>query len=594
MKHVLKNAMFLLKYAIKKCGFLFVTTTVRSVFAAFLPLINVVGIGIVVDALMNRRSKEEILSTVFTYLLFQLSISLFSEIFAFIDNCAVRKASDITQTDYMRDAIFINYHYAQDGKILDLKKKSMKAHPAWLLRDLGILLKYVVQFAGIAYLFASTSPLFILILLINSAVSIALSFRRQKLDFEFQNARVPEDRKLDYLYKTMSDYTYAKEVRINQADRFVQGKYQNILIQQIQKLKRFLHRSVGIGMVQVSFVVIQTAMTYLYFTYQVSLGSISIAEYTVLLGATTLLSSILLGFFEHLGKIKITLDYTDLFRLYREYIEKNSHIAKEHPAKPLGMVPAVPRITFENVSFTYPDQERPIFRNVSFEVKPGEKIGIVGLNGSGKTTLMKLLCRLYDPTEGRILLDGTDITSIPYEEYSKMISIVFQDFFLFAYSVRENILFDAELDEKMLEKSIRQSGLEEKISSLPNGIETSVYKKIDSSGIEFSGGEGQKLALARAIYKNAKILILDEPTSALDPMAEYELFSKLYDFSAKKTTFFISHRLSSTVFCDRILVVSNATVAEEGTHEELMQKKGIYAQLYKSQAQYYESEGSGK
>ena len=587
MKHILKNAMFLLKYAIKKCSFLFVTTTVRYVFAAFLPLINVVGIGIVVDALMNRRSKEEILSTVFTYLLFQLSISLFSEIFAFIDNCAVRKASDITQTDYMRDAIFINYHYAQDGKILDLKKKSMKAHPVWLLRDLGILLKYVVQFAGIAYLFASTSPLFILILLINSAVSIALSFRRQKLDFEFQNARVPEDRKLDYLYKTMSDYTYAKEVRINQADRFVQGKYQNILIQQIQKLKRFLHRSVGIGMVQVSFVVIQTAVTYLYFTYQVSRGSISIAEYTVLLGATTLLSSILLGFFEHLGKIKITLDYTDLFRLYREYIEKNSYIAKEHPAKPLGMVPAVPRITFENVSFTYPDQERPIFRNVSFEVKPGEKIGIVGLNGSGKTTLVKLLCRLYDPTEGRILLNGTDITSIPYEEYSKMISVVFQDFFLFAYSVRENILFDAELDEKMLEKSIRQSGLEEKISSLPNGIETSVYKKLDSSGIELSGGERQKLAILRAVYKDAPILILDEPTANLDAETEAEIYSDFFKISSDKTTIFISHRLAASSVADHIAVFSKGKIIEYGNHHELMLLDGTYAEMYRKQSSFY-------
>lgn len=590
MKHVLKNAVFLLKYALKKCSFLFATTTVRYTFAAIIPMINVVGIGIVVDALLSQKSRGDLLSTVLTYVLFQLSISLLTEVFAFIDNIAVRKASDITQKDYMRDAVFINYHYAQDGSILDLKKKSMKAHPIWLLRDIGILLKYVIQFLGITYLFASTSPWFILIIIITSTISIALSLKKQKLDFEFQNAQVTENRKLDYLYKTMSDYKYAKEIRINQANSFIQEKFKNILLDQMKKLKQFMKRSVGFETIQVSIVVLQTALTYLFFTYQVSLGEISIAEYTVLLGATTLLTSILLGFFEHLGKIKITLDYTDLFRKYREHVEINSNILLNNAFKTLIQTTEAPRITFENVSFSYPEQEKVILKNINFEISAGQKIGIVGLNGSGKTTLIKLLCRLYEPTEGRILVNGIDIKTVPYDEYSKIVSIVFQDFFLFAYSVQENIIFNKEHDDEKLKKSIQESGLEQKIVSLPKGLDTPVYKKLDSYGVEFSGGEGQELALARAIYKNAKILILDEPTSALDPIAEYELFSRLYDFSEEKTTLFVSHRLSSTAFCDNIIVISNGIIAEKGTHSELMQQNGIYAQLYRSQAKYYETE----
>lgn len=590
MKRVLKNAIFLLKYALKKCSFLFATTTMRYTFAALMPLINVVGIGIVVDALLNQKSRMELLHTVLVYVLFQLLISLLTEIFAFIDNIAVRKASDITQKDYIRDAISINYHYAQDGSILDLKKKSMKAHPIWLLRDIGILLKYVIQFLGITYLFVSISPWFILIIIITSTISIALSLKKQKLEFEFQNAQVTENRKLDYLYKTMSDYKYAKEVRINQANSFIQEKFKNILRDQITKLKQFIKWSVGFGTIQTSIVVLQTALTYLFFSYQVSFGEISIAEYTVLLGATTLLTSILLGFFEHLGKIKITLDYTDLFRKYREHVEKNSNILLNNSSKQLIDTTEVPCITFENVSFSYPEQEKAIFKNINFEIAAGQKIGIVGLNGSGKTTLIKLLCRLYEPTEGRILVNGIDIKTVPYEEYSKMVSIVFQDFFLFAYSVQENIIFNKALDDEKLKISIQESGLSEKIVSLPNGLDTPVYKKLDSNGVEFSGGEGQKLALARAIYKNAKILILDEPTSALDPIAEYELFSRLYAFSEEKTTLFVSHRLSSTAFCDNIIVISNGGIAEKGTHSELMKQNGIYAQLYRSQAKYYETE----
>lgn len=588
MKSSLRNAVFLLRYARKKCGFLFITTTLRSVFAALLPLINVVGIGIVIDALLSRNGRKEVMASVLTYIIVRLVISLLSELFAFIDNIAARKASDISQRDYIRDAVLINYHYAQDGSILDLKKKSMRAHPVWFLSDMEVLLKYVIQFLGILYLFASITPLFILIIVITSAISIVLALRKQRLDYDLQNAQIAEDRKLDYLFKTMSDYTYAKEIRINQADGFICNQYRGILQKQIQKIKQFIKKTVRIGSVQVFVVVLQTFVTYLFFTYQVSHGSIDIADYTVLLGATTLLASILLGFFEHLGKIKITLNYTDLFRKYRAFIETNSNIASGNNSPIRLQNTIAPRITFENVTFRYPDQEKAIFQNVSFEIKSGQKIGLVGLNGSGKTTLIKLLCRLYDPTDGRILINGVDIKTIPYEEYSKLISIVFQDFYLFAYSIQENIVFDGIVDENKLKESVLQSGLDEKVASLPQGLQTSVYKKVDSSGIEFSGGEGQKLALARAIYKDAEILVLDEPTSALDPLAEYELFSRLFSFAKGKTTLFVSHRLSSTAFCDTIFVVSNGTIAEKGTHDELMRQQGLYAQLYKTQAQYYE------
>ena len=219
----------------------------------------------------------------------------------------------------------------------------------------------------------------------------------------------------------------------------------------------------------------------------------------------------------------------------------------------------------------------------------GEKLGIVGLNGSGKTTLIKLLCRLYDPTQGRITLNDIDIRKIPHDEYTKLIGIVLQDFCLFAYSVRENVVFDGQLDETHLYESIEKSGLSDKIMSLPNGANTSIYKTLDDEGIEFSGGEGQKLALARAIYKNAGIMILDEPTSALDPLAELALFSRLADIADGRTTLFISHRLSSTKFCDRILVLSDGKIAEIGSHDTLMEKDGIYADLFHTQAKYYES-----
>jgi ABC-type multidrug transport system fused ATPase/permease subunit len=199
--------------------------------------------------------------------------------------------------------------------------------------------------------------------------------------------------------------------------------------------------------------------------------------------------------------------------------------------------------------------------------------------------------RLYDPTEGRITINGVDIKSIPYRQYIKHIGIVLQDFMLFAYSVKENVVLDGKYDGLKFMSSIEKSGLKEKIDSLPNGIDTSVYKTLDDNGVEFSGGEGQKLALARAIYKDAETLILDEPTSALDPIAEYELFSKLNDISENKAALFISHRLSSTKFCDKIIVLSDGRIAECGSHNDLMKQNGFYAGLFNAQAQYYRAEG---
>ena len=183
-----------------------------------------------------------------------------------------------------------------------------------------------------------------------------------------------------------------------------------------------------------------------------------------------------------------------------------------------------------------------------------------------------------------------DIRNIPITQYTEYLGIVLQDFMLFAYSVKENIVFDKPFDEEKLEQSLEKSGLKSKISALHDGVATSISKILDENGIDFSGGEGQKLALARALYKNASFLILDEPTSALDPIAEYELFKNFSDIAEGKTTFFISHRLSSTRFCDRIFVLDDGMICESGDHDELLQKKGVYAELYESQAKYYRKE----
>ncbi|MDE5679135.1 MAG: ABC transporter ATP-binding protein/permease, partial [Lachnospiraceae bacterium] len=245
-------------------------------------------------------------------------------------------------------------------------------------------------------------------------------------------------------------------------------------------------------------------------------------------------------------------------------------------------------IEFKNVDFTYPNTEVQVLKNVSLTLHAGEHLSVVGLNGAGKTTFVKLLCRLYDPTAGEILLDGVNISEYDYNEYMQLFSPVFQDFKLFAFSMKENIILGDDMKQEAVLPLVKQVGLEEKVSSMEKGLDTSLFKFYEEDGIEPSGGEQQKLAIARALYKKAPVVILDEPTAALDPVAEYDIYRQFEELVGGKTAVYISHRLSSCKFCDRIAVFSEGRVAEYGAHDELLKLGGIYAEMFAAQAQYYQ------
>ena len=246
-------------------------------------------------------------------------------------------------------------------------------------------------------------------------------------------------------------------------------------------------------------------------------------------------------------------------------------------------------ISFRNVCFKYPGQDHYAIQNLNFDIKSGTKLSVVGENGAGKTTFVKLLCRLYDPTEGEILCNNVNIKDIDYDAYMGMSSAVFQDFKLFAFSIKDNIVLNDEntISRETVSSLLREVGLDKKIQTLPKGMDTSVYKEFDEDGFEPSGGEGQKVAIARAIARKSDIVILDEPLSALDPKAEHEIFQQFDAMIRDKTAIYISHRLSSSRLCDYIAVFQAGHIIEYGTHDELISLDGKYAELYNLQAQYY-------
>ena len=250
-------------------------------------------------------------------------------------------------------------------------------------------------------------------------------------------------------------------------------------------------------------------------------------------------------------------------------------------------------VEFRDVSFKYPGSENYALSHVNMKFEVGKRLAVVGMNGSGKTTFIKLLCRLYDPTEGQILLNGIDIRKYNYGEYMNIFSVVFQDFQLFALPLGQNVAGQVDYDPARAEDCLQKAGFGDRLEKMPKGLETYLYKDYDKDGVDISGGEAQKIAIARALYKDAPFIILDEPTAALDPIAEAEIYEKFDEIVEDKTAIYISHRLSSCKFCDRIAVFHEGSVIQQGTHTQLLSDEaGQYYALWNAQAQYYSEEAN--
>ncbi|MBP3702688.1 MAG: ABC transporter ATP-binding protein [Lachnospiraceae bacterium] len=279
--------------------------------------------------------------------------------------------------------------------------------------------------------------------------------------------------------------------------------------------------------------------------------------------------------------------YSGFYIYYIEFLEMENE-------KYEGTLPIEKRddneyeLEFKDVSFRYPNSEKYALSHVSLKMKIGGKMAVVGKNGAGKTTFIKLLCRLYDPTEGEILLNGINIKYYDYDEYMRIFSVVFQDFKLFSFSLAENVAASWKYDKDRVAECLKQAGFEKRLQEMPEGIETNLYQMQDN-GVEISGGEAQKVAIARALYKNSPVVILDEPTSALDPVSEYDIYKRFNELVKDKTAIYISHRMSSCRFCETVLVFDGGRIVQEGSHEQLVENTdGIYYKMWSAQAKYYQ------
>ena len=390
---------------------------------------------------------------------------------------------------------------------------------------------------------------------------------------------------MNYMERCTQDFDYAKDIRVFSMKNWLLQKQKDIYTDFMKQIKKQRLEWLRHSFIYCSSGVLTSSVMYYILITQVLKENVSIGNFTLYLGLCSAFSSALSDFYEGVGRLIEAANQTDDYRTFMalDTEEEGDYLDTQILGKNYSF-------EFKNVSFRYQGAREDTLKNVNLTFPAGEKLAVVGQNGAGKTTFIKLLLRLYDVTDGEILVNGINVNRFRRTDYYQLFAPVFQNVELYAFPMAENVSMKTpeETDRQRAEECLIRAGMKEKLETLKKGAETELLKIIYEDGVDLSGGEKQKLALARALYKDAPLVVLDEPTAALDPLAEAQLYQSFDKIIADKSAVYISHRLSSTRFCDRIIMMIDGRIVEYGTHEELMKRGGEYAKMFRIQAQYYE------
>ncbi len=559
----------------------------NALVGVMIPLVNVVMPKYVIDELTGAQRPRVFVALVLVILLLNGGLALLNTWFNHRRGLANFRIKDGFDLMVGRKIMGMDYEKVEDPDMLSRRERAIWVFEnhggiAWFVEALITGIAKLITAATLIALIGAFSPLLLVIILALLAVNVFLQARIQANNLRMWEQIVEGNRYFIYYLNLTGDFSYAKDVRIYGAGPLIAGKFNRFygdMSRAAQEQARFESKYIARQRVNLQ---LQMALGYAFLIAKVLSGGIGIGTFTMLASAIVTFTQ------------SVTDGLNSLVNLVRQCKQLGEYVSfmqalpeARTGGEPLPQGPY--RIEFRHVSFRYPRSEAYALRDASLTIEPGERLSVVGLNGAGKTTFIKLLCGLYQPESGEILLDGVPITRYDLRERYRLFSVVFQDFKLLAFTARDNIALagaGAAQDGEVL-RAADLAGVGERIRSLPKGLDTNIYKVFDPEGVELSGGEGQKLAIARAIYKDAPIVVLDEPTAALDPLAEYEIYRFFRDLIGDKTTIYISHRMSSCRFCDRIAVFENGSIVQQGTHDQLRVQPGLYAKLWESQAQWY-------
>lgn len=579
---------------------------------AAIPYVNIVGSSIIIDALIGKKGFEE----VFRYALWMISLNFILNMLRWgLDKVVnVRKYLLAEQIQKMisEKGFTLDYEILEKKETLDLIYKAREGVTA--NGDISFFCDRLASLIGViadtVYAVILFVPVFfvvggedssgflwfvqscyggIALNLILAGQLIALGWNQRRMGQirkEAFDVNVDANRRYGYFMSFLmntANYEKGKDIRMYGMADTISERYSRDVGSMMDVFLDMRKRIETCTAINGGCSAVYAIASYLYVGVRAGLGMISIGSVARYVGAFTKFSTAL-------GKVVGTYMDIAIGARYLAYFEEFLSIKNE---KYEGSLPVEKRddneyeFEFRDVSFSYPNGGEPVLEHISLKLKIGKKMSLVGPNGAGKTTFIKLLCRLYDPTEGQILLNGVDIRYYDYDEYLQLFSVVFQDFKLFSFSIAENVAVWKEFDEKKVRDCLERAGFTERLGTLEQDIHTSLYK-LEEDGVEICGGEAQKIAIARALYKDSPLVILDEPTSALDPVSEYEIYRSFDNLVGDKTAIYISHRMSSCRFCNQILVFDRGKIVQQGSHEELLgEEGGLYREMWNAQAKYY-------
>lgn len=584
---MLRGISFFIKHGWKYDKCYIIWRVLYQITNSLIPIVAALMPKYIIDELMGERNVNRLLFYVGILAGYTLIATMLSNYFSmdgFSRRCRVSAEFD---SDLHRRLAEADLERLEDPVFLDMQEKAKKFlycdwHGFGYLLDCAInIVGQVFTLIGISTIIATLDWRIVMFFALCVALGAGIEGAAKKKAMSLSREIVSDQRGWMYYAGLFDNFSYGKEIRLNSMGKWLLAREREYFVKVNANMKQqndYFIKSWNWG---AFFTFIQQVIAYGYLLYKALKGTISVGSFTMYIGAVATFAT----------SFKSVLDSFVEIRAYDMYYEDLEDYLSIPQKLREGMQKQLPAgnhtIEFRNVSFRYPGSEKYALKNVNLIICGGQKLSIVGENGAGKTTFVKLLTRLYEPTEGEILLDGVNVKEIAYDQYMSAFATVFQDFKLFSLSLKDNIALTLPVDEAKVLKTLEYVGFGEKLKKLPGGIDIAVYKNFDETGFEPSGGEGQKIALARALYKDAPIVILDEPTAALDPRAEYEMYQQFNDMVKGKTAVYISHRLSSSKFCDVIAVFGNGEIVEYGTHEELLKKKGIYHELFTMQAQFY-------
>lgn len=558
-----------------------------AIFQALAPIYMVFLPKLLIDEFQGDRdfTKMAVITAVFVvlYILTNAADSFCTQQYQKV----VDKFNRYFEEQHKQKCASMDFEKTEDPEILDLSQKAQNGLNWYggvdgFMRRLSNIISNVIQVVTTAAILLTGSVWVLLIVVAYIVISFFLTKRRSKLEFDLNGAFDILDRKVSYNFWQTYDFKYGKDIRLYDASKMLDENCHQINDECYRAELKYRKKIMVVSSLLSVAGALKNVGMYIILGIMAVKKLITLGNFSLYSSSALTASNALNVIVSEFGWLTVTSNY--LYNYVRfmgintdtAFGSENVDMNKDH------------EIEFKDVWFKYPRSDKYILKGVSLKIKKGEKLSIVGLNGAGKTTFIKLLCRLYKVDKGEILIDGKNINEYDFSEYSKLFSVVFQDYKLFAFSFKENISVSEEPDENRVLKLCERVGLGKKIDDMPNGMDTIMFKQFDESGVEPSGGEQQKMSIARAIYKDAPIVILDEPTAALDPIAEYDIYRQFNEIVNGKTAIYISHRLSSCKFCDKIAVFKDGVIEEYGHHSELLEiPNGEYKRMFDAQAKYY-------